>query len=247
VVDPVAPTQSGLRGIGPLWRGHVFLFDKEYASPTYEPAAGVRLLLIVAGLEVVRLAVNQLKLPFLPLWLEAPICLALALFSVRFIARVPWSQIGFHRWCEWNATEKSYFVQILLIANIVFPMVFAPQLRALLAAPSVMTTVWTAFVPYLFLGFYQEVLYRGMLQTELVRRWGPVAGILVSNALYTFGPLHYYYFSSRASLAIPMYTGIFAIGLLFAIVFRRSANLWIIAVMHALGNAYIAGALGTVR
>ena len=86
-----------------------------------------------------------------------------------------------------------------------------------------------------------------MLQTELVRRWGPVAGILVSNALYTFGPLHYYYFSSRASLAIPMFTGIFAMGLVFAIVFRQSGNLWIIAVMHAFGNSYIAGTFGTVR
>ena len=247
MVDLVARTQSGPRGIGPLWRGHVFLFDKEYALPTYEPAAGIRLLLIVAGLEVVRLALSQLKYPFLPLWLEAPTYLALALFSVYFIARVPWSQIGFHPWREWNATEKSYFVQILLIANVVFPMVFALRLRAILAAPSVMTIVWTAFVPYFFLGFYQEVLYRGMLQTELVRRWGPVAGILVSNALYTFGPLHYYYFSSRASLAIPMFTGIFAMGLVFSIVFRRSDNLWIIAVMHAFGNSYIAGSLGTVR
>jgi hypothetical protein len=53
--------------------------------------------MIVAGLEVVRLALSQPKLSFLPLWLEAPSYLALALFSVHFIARVPWSQIGFYR------------------------------------------------------------------------------------------------------------------------------------------------------
>jgi membrane protease YdiL (CAAX protease family) len=36
-------------------------------------------------------------------------------------------------------------------------------------------------------------------------------------------------------------------GLVFAMVFRRSANLWIIAVMHAFGNSYIISAFGTVR
>jgi hypothetical protein len=30
-------------------------------------------------------------------------------------------------------------------------------------------------------------------------------------------------------------------------VFRRSANLWIIAIIHAFGNSYIAGTFGTVR
>ena len=58
-----------------------------------------------------------------------------------------------------------------------------------------MTIVWTVFVPYVVFGFYQEVLYRGMLQTEL----------------------------------------------------GRSSNLWIVAVMHALGNSYIAGSFGATR
>ena len=98
--------------------------------------------------------------------------------------------------------------------------------------------------PYLVYGFYQEVLYRGLLQTELVRRWGPVAGILTGNLLYTFGPLHYYYFFAKASLAAPMFAAIFAIGLLFAVVFHRTGNLWIVATMHAFGNAYAVGAAG---
>jgi membrane protease YdiL (CAAX protease family) len=54
--------------------------------------------------------------------------------------------------------------------------------------------VLTVFLPYLLWGFYQEVMYRGILQTELVRRWGPLWGILVSNSLFTFGPLHFYRF-----------------------------------------------------
>ena len=165
----------------------------------------------------------------------------LALVATRFVAGVPLRQIGFSRWVQWNATEKAYFIQVLILVNVVFPVLFAGRLRDTLADPS---TVWTVFVPYLVYGFYQEVLYRGLLQTELVRRWGPVAGILAGNLLYTFGPLHYSYFFAKASLAAPMFASIFAIGLLFAVVFHRPGNLWIVATMHAFGNAYAVGAAG---
>jgi membrane protease YdiL (CAAX protease family) len=113
-----------------------------------------------------------------------------------------------------------------------------------MAGPAPVTWLWTIFIPYLFYGFYQEVVYRGLLQTELARRWGAAAGILVSNALYTFGPLHAYYFSSSTSLALPMFAAIFVIGLVFAMLFKQSRNLWIVAVMHAIGNAYIVGSMG---
>jgi membrane protease YdiL (CAAX protease family) len=86
-----------------------------------------------------------------------------------------------------------------------------------------------------------------MLQSELVRRCGAFIGILAANVLYTFGPLHSYYFASRSSLALPMFAGIFAIGLFFGVLFRRSGNLWIVAVLHGIGNAYIVGSIGPVR
>ena len=91
-------------------------------------------------------------------------------------------------WSEWSPVEKSYFVQLLVIANVVFPLVFASRLRAILAQPSVLSTAWNVFLPYLFFGFYQEVVYRGILQSELVRRWGALIGILSANLFYTFGP-----------------------------------------------------------
>ena len=173
--------------------------------------------------------------------------LACALLLVRFATRLKLSQIGLYPWREWRPVEKSYFVQLLVIANIVFPLVFASRLRLILALPSVLATVWNAFVPYLFYGFYQEVVYRGILQLELVRRWGAFIGILIANVFYTFGPLHWYYFSSRSSVAVPMFASIFAIGLFFGILFRRSGNLWIVAVIHGIGNAYIVGSLSSAR
>lgn len=178
---------------------------------------------------------HPLQLSRLPLGLEVAIYLLLALVSTRLLAKVTWEQIGFRRWGLWNATEKAYFIQVLVLVNVVFPLLFATRLRAALNDPSV---VWTVFVPYLVYGFYQEVLYRGLLQMELGRRFGATGGILISNTLYTFGPQHYQYFSSKPSIAVPMFAGILAIGLVFALIFHRSRNLWIVAVMHGFGNAY---------
>jgi membrane protease YdiL (CAAX protease family) len=107
--------------------------------------------------------------------------------------------------------------------------------------------VWNVFVPYLFFGFYQEVIYRGILQSELVRRWGALVGTLAANVFYTFGPLHWYYFSERASLAVPMFAAIFAIGFFFGVLFRRSGNLWIVAIIHGIGNAYIVASVSLAR
>jgi CAAX protease family protein len=109
--------------------------------------------------------------------------------------------------------------------------------------PSVLAMVWSSFVPYLFFGFYQEVVYRGILQSDSFAAGGALAGILSANLFYTFGPLHWYYFAAHASLAVPMFAGIFAIGLFFGVLFWRSGNLWIVAVIHGIGNAYIVGSL----
>lgn len=237
---------SRRHGWGRHLRGHLLLFDRRPA-PAFTAHAGVRLLLAAALVEIVRLAAVRWLHPGIPLWLLLPALLGLALLIVPGIAGVRLSQLGLRPWREWTATERSYFVQVLVIANVVFPVVFAEQIGKRVAAPGMASSLWTVFVPYLFFGFYQELVYRGMVQSELVRRWGAVIGILVANVLYTFGPLHSYYFASRASLAWPMFAGIFAIGLFFGALYKRSGNLWIVAIFHAIGNAYIVWGMGAVR
>jgi membrane protease YdiL (CAAX protease family) len=157
------------------------------------------------------------------------------------------SQIGFRRWREWSRIERSYFLQVVVIANLVFPLVFAAPLRNRIVESGAAATLSGLFFPYLVFGFYQEVVYRGMVQLELGRRWGGLAGILVANVLYTFGPLHGIYHASPLDLAGPMFVSVFLIGLLFGFVFHRSGNLWIVAVFHAIGNAYILASLAPVR
>jgi membrane protease YdiL (CAAX protease family) len=237
------PAGSRLARGGAHWRGHLFLFDGE-RKPMYEAGKGLRLLLLFVVLEGVvgpRLALfGWLRLPVPPFWLRVPLLLGIALLAVRFGAGLKLSAIGLYRWREWSETERSYFFQVLVLANVVFGVLFAGRLKEALSQPGLLERVWSVFLPYLLWGFYQEVVYRGILQTELVRRWGPLRGILASNALFTFGPLHFYHFS-QTSPALPMFAGIFAIGLFFAVLFWRSGNLWMVGLFHGVGNLYIEG------
>ena len=242
MADSVSPDSYNSGGLLLHLRGHVLLFDQR-SAPAYDGSAGIRLLLIAIVVEALRLvAVRSLNLG-VPLVILVLLFLVCALLLVRFGTGLRFRQIGLYPWREWSPVEKSYFIQLLVLANVVFPFVFASRLRFIFAQPSAFSIIWNGFVPYLFFGFYQEVVYRGMLQSELARRWGAFAGILVANVLYTFGPLHWNYFWSRTSLAVPMFAAIFAIGLFFGVLYRRSGNLWIVAVMHGIGNAYIVGSL----
>ena len=226
------------------WRGHLFQFEK-HPAPAYSPAHGLRLLVIFVALELLigpRLWLfSTLRLPVPPVWLRIPIMLALTVLLVRFAAGLKLADIGFIPWRAWTETEKSYFIQVLVIANVIFATISFGRLRAIFAGPSLLSHVCTVFVPYLLWGFHQELMYRGILQTELVRRWGPLAGILAGNSLFTFGPLHFYNFSRHDPVAA-LFAGIFAIGLFFAVLFWRSGNLWIVAILHGIGDLYIEGA-----
>lgn len=222
----------------PHLRGHFLQFDAR-PVPAVAASAGVRLLLTAALLEAARLAIVAVY-PAIPLWLLLPLLMGAALLAVTTIGGVALSQIGLVPWREWSATERSYTLQIIVFANIIFPMILGSPLAAR-AGQSGTIRLWTVFLPYLFFGFYQEVVYRGMVQRVLVRRWGAVAGIVVANILYTFGPLHWNYFMS--STATPMFAAIFAIGLLFGVLYQRSGNLWIVGLFHAIGNAYIVSSL----
>ena len=232
-----APSSRAIRRLAPIWHGHAFLFDRPIERPNYSDIVGLRLLAVAAALEALRLAINFFGQTSLAMFIRAPLYVCVAVMSLR-LAGVSPRTIGLRPWREWNTTERSYFVQMLLLTNVIFPAMFSGPLSRAFEKASVPVMLATVFVPYLLLGFFQEMLYRGILQLELVRRWGAVAGILVSNTIYTFVQ-HLDYFAFTSSRAIAMFAAVFAIGLVFALVYWRSGNLWIVGIMHAFGNAYI--------
>lgn len=208
----------------PHLRGHALFFDPPPAAP-YEAFRGLRLLLVFVLLEGVlgprAHLLDLLGVPAPAAWLRVPALLVLALALVRFAVGVRFAQIGLRRWREWTLAEKSYFVQVLVVANLAFALLFPHEL-------GVTCLLW---------GLYQELVYRGILQTELVRRWGAIAGVLAANLLYTFGPLHAYHFSTSSPW---MFAAVFAIGLFFGALFQRSRNLALVGAFHGVGDCYFA-------
>jgi membrane protease YdiL (CAAX protease family) len=233
----------------PFWRGQLFLFDRPQA-PTYSSREGLELLLVFLLLEaVVRpllgAGARWLAIAERDWWPLAELSLltALVCWLVASFARVHLSQLGLYSWIRWSKTEKFYLLQIVPIAIVVFSFFASEDLKALWARPHLWKVGMFIFVPKMIWGFYQEFLYRGLLQTELIRRLGTGAGILVSNLIFTFGPLHAYHFRSARMHPshLWIFAAIFSIGLYFALVFRRSGNLWIVAIMHGLGDWFIDG------
>jgi membrane protease YdiL (CAAX protease family) len=169
--------------------------------------------------------------------------LMLAIGLTYFWIRVSFQRIGLYRWQHWEGTERWFFPQILLVALLVFTVTRWTNLSLLPQHPTWIRTTILVFAWQLVWGFYQEYIYRGLLQTELVRRWGTAKGILTSNLLFTFGPLHAYHFlialDDPSHLSI--FAGIFAIGLYFGALFHASGNLWMIGVLHGLGDFFIDG------
>jgi len=235
--------------INPFWRGHLFLFDQPQA-PTFSSQQGTRLLLVFLFSEVIVRPLFAAGARWLAIadrnwWplIKVSFLTVLVCGLVIYFAGVRLSQLGLYSWRRWSKTENFYFLQILPVSIIVFSFFTSASLKALWARPNLWEIGLLIFVQQMIWGFYQELLYRGVLQTELVRRWGTLTGILVSNLVFTFGPLHAYHFraAARNPSHLWIFAAIFSIGLFFAILFKRSGNLWIIGVMHGLGDWFIDG------
>src|SRR4030095_6345034 len=119
--DMPVPRRWG--GLSVHARGHFLLFDKRSAFH-WNAETGACLLFIAVAIEAIRIAIEWLY-PVLPILILVLLLLAGVLGLVRFVARLRLSQIGLYPWSEWSLVEKSYFVQLLVIANVVFPLVFA--------------------------------------------------------------------------------------------------------------------------
>ncbi|HET7845773.1 MAG TPA: CPBP family intramembrane glutamic endopeptidase [Xanthomonadales bacterium] len=218
---------------GDSLRAHALLFENPL-RPTHDAAAGVRMLVAFVLVAVVALYALRATMPLVaPIAKLSFVALLTLLFLVvhRWYVRVPFAAIGLRGRGQWTRREALYLVQVGVLASIAFVVIFRRHFERL----------WT-FGPLDFLvivatglawGAVQEFLYRGWLQTELTRRWGPWAGLLVANVLFTLGPLHVNY-ANLGAIDPGLIAAIFAIGLLFGLIYQRSGNLWIPAVLHGL-------------
>ncbi len=241
--------RSDLAGFHPFWRGHLFLFDPTKAV-SYTSKQGRQFLLIFILMELIlrpiSLVVSKRLNVIHHAWYSIAymtFLICLFFFLTRALAKVQIAQLGLYSWLHWTKTEKLYFLQIIPTSVIIFSVINYARLQILCSRSNVVEIICLTLFPQLVWGFYQEALYRGILQTELVRRWGTYIGILTGNFIFTFGPLHSYHFwaAQKNPAHLWIFFPIFCIGLFFSILFQRSGNLWIIGIMHGVGDLFIEG------
>lgn len=221
-------------------RAHTLRFEARLA-PTYDDAVGIRMLvafLVVAvgvffALRYLAVAAGIRGFPAANL---AFVVALLAAFVVaqRALVRAPMTTVGLRRFADWTRRERLYFFQVVPLAVVVFAIVFRNHFQELMAKHGLAGFVWFSVVTGVLWGIVQEFLYRGWLQTELTRRFGAVAGLLLANVVFTFGPLHLNYLLAPDGVRWVPLVAIFGIGLFFGLVYYRSGNLWIPAVLHGL-------------
>ena len=222
-----------------VW-AHTWRFERPL-NPTYGDAAGTRMLAAflivgVALMVALRSMFDSAGVRGLPL---ANLVLVVALLAAFFVTQrafvaIPVDCVGLRPLAAWTRRERLFFLQATPLAAIIFAIVFGDHLQALVkqhgVAGFLLFSVFSGFI----WGMIQEFFYRGWLQTELTRRFGAAVGLLAANAVFTLGPLHSNYLFVATSPRWGGLVAVFGIGLLFGVLYWRSGNLWIPAVMHGL-------------
>jgi len=221
-------------------RAHTWRFETPLA-PTYGDAVGIRVLVafLVVGvglLFALRFMSDAAGVGGLP---AANLGFVVALLAAFFVTQrafvgMPMTGVGLRRFADWTRRERLFFLQVVPLAAVAFAIVFGDHLLALLKQHGPAGFLLFSVLTGLIWGMVQEFFYRGWLQTELTRRFGATAGLLAANAVFTFGPLHLNYLVGPAGVRWGGLVAVFGIGLFFGIVYCRSGNLWIPAVLHGL-------------
>lgn len=220
---------------------HALKFERPVRA-SYDGVAGQRLLLAFA---LIALALHPALRALIRStgdsgpWAGTTLVLTLLLAFVlvlRLFVRIEGAAIGLHRWEAWTHRERLYLWTVVPPAAAAFAVVFRDHFARLAEIHGWVGLFALAVPTGILWGLVQELIYRGLLQTELARQLGGVAGVLLANLVFTFGPLHFEYFGfgSDAAPRWGMFAAIFGIGLFFGALYRRSGNLWIPALLHGL-------------
>lgn len=223
-------------------KAHLLLFDQSKLTlSTNQSLVRYSVAFLISGvflLWAVRQLVTLVEIDF-PLgdrFLISLILLLSSLVVVRLVVKKDWSYIGFRGWSKWTRREKLYAIQVIPLAVVVFGFVFQDLFRGLISENGLIGFLLVNLLFGIIWGFYQEFAYRGVLQTLLTSKFGPWIGVFTANLIFTFGPLHWSIYGriTEDFSAIMIFVPIFAIGLAFGLIYHRSGNIWLPAILHGL-------------
>ncbi|MDB5200186.1 MAG: hypothetical protein JWO92_2149 [Chitinophagaceae bacterium] len=210
-------------------------------KPLYTPEQGRDMLIVALIFEVTRVAVTLYKNnlgyeDLLSTGITALILLGLVFLVTKFLG-IKLKDIGLRKLSLWNTYEIVYLAIMIPVGFFIFYYFTKDKFSASLEENGWGIMIIT-FIFYVCWGFYQEWIYRGFIQTELTRRYDAATAIILANIIFTFGPLHFYqlYHGHYTIVAAT-----FLIGLVFGILYHRSYNLWIVGLLHGIGNWFLVG------
>ena len=151
-----------------------------------------------------------------------------------------------------NRTSLVMMIPALLIAINNFPIVSYFDGRAELTEPTYRVILF--FIECLSVGFFEEILFRGIVLIFLVQSFSHMKGgiflsVFVSSLI--FGLFHIINFFDGATLSSTLlqmgYS--FLMGMLWATLYLKTGNIWFIMILHALYNFFgqVLFYLGTVN
>lgn len=147
-----------------------------------------------------------------------------------------WGALGLRGPTAWTQREILYAASVIPAACIAFYIVFQGLFAQMLASNGLVRFLFFNLAFGLVWGFYQEIAHRGFLQPALTTHLGPIGALVATNFLFTFGPLHASVWArvGADASAATMFIPIFAIGLVFGLIYWRTGNLWLPAIFHGI-------------
>ncbi|SMD34677.1 hypothetical protein SAMN04488029_2130 [Reichenbachiella faecimaris] len=93
-----------------------------------------------------------------------------------------------------------------------------------------LTSLILSLLSFLFVGFFEELVFRGYIQTNLSQNVGDKWALILSSFLFAF--LH----SLNPDISLLALFNIFLVGILLGKLYQISDNLWLVISLHTLWN-----------
>lgn len=163
-------------------------------------------------------------------------------------------KIGYKKMFSFRNVGSSLMIMLpaLLISINNFPIIAYLNGRAYLTEPNYRVLLF--FIECLSVGFFEEIIFRGILLSFLMQKFidmknGIWMSIIISSLI--FGIFHMINVFTGASMSITIvqmgYS--FLMGMLWAVMYLRTGNLWLTMLLHATYNFFgqVMFYLGTVQ
>ncbi len=96
------------------------------------------------------------------------------------------------------------------------------------------------FVGFIFQGFMEEFLLRGLIFTQFSIRFGVLMGVIYNSLIFSFGHV------GNADASFISVANTFLIGVLFSLMYYYHDNIWLVSAFHSGWNFILGPVLGIV-